>query len=63
MAKELEITQVRSGIGRPERQKRTLIGLGLTKLNKTVRREDTPAIRGMVAKVSHLVKVKEIASN
>ncbi|MEE8448256.1 MAG: 50S ribosomal protein L30 [Thermodesulfobacteriota bacterium] len=63
MARELEITLVRSPIGRIQRQRRTLVGLGLTKLNKTVRREDTPAIRGMVAKVSHLVKVKEIDSN
>jgi large subunit ribosomal protein L30 len=63
MAKELGITLVHSGIGRPQRQKRTLVGLGLTKLHKTVRREDTPAIRGMVAKVSHLVKVEEIDNN
>lgn len=59
-AKQLKITLVKSGIGRPERQKNTLIGLGLTKVNRTVIREDTPCNRGMVNKVSHLVLVEAI---
>ena len=55
----IQVTLVRSGHKRPEDQRRTLVGLGLTKLNRTVRLKDTPAIRGMVRKVSHLVKVIE----
>ena len=58
--KKMKITLVKSGIGRPEKQKNTLIGLGLTKLHRTVEREDTPCIRGMVNKVSHLVLVEAI---
>ncbi len=58
MALKLKVTQKRSGIGRPESQKKTLRGLGLTKLNKTVVLNDTPAIRGMIRKVSHLVAVE-----
>jgi large subunit ribosomal protein L30 len=58
--KKIKITLVKSGIGRPERQKKTLAGLGLTKLNRTVLRDDTPSIRGMVNHVSHLVRVEEI---
>lgn len=55
MAK-LRITWKRSSIGRPEVQKRTVRALGLKKLNQTVEHEDTPQIRGMVNKVSHLVE-------
>ncbi|MDD2452906.1 MAG: 50S ribosomal protein L30 [Synergistaceae bacterium] len=55
MAK-LRITWKRSTIGRPEDQKRTVRALGLRKLNQTVEHEDTPQIRGMVTKVSHLVE-------
>ncbi len=58
--KQLKITLIRSGIGRPDRQKKTLIGLGLTKVNRTVLRDDTPSNRGMVNKVSHLVTVEAI---
>ncbi len=57
--KMLEVTLVRSGITRPERQQRTLRGLGLTRMNRTVKLKDTPAIRGMIRKVIHLVKVAE----
>lgn len=57
--KMLEVTLVRSGITRPERQQRTLRGLGLTRMNRTVTLKDTPAIRGMIRKVIHLVKVVE----
>ncbi len=58
--KQLKITLIKSGIGRPERQKNTLIGLGLTKVNRTVVREDTPSNRGMVNKISHLVTVESV---
>ena len=57
--KYITISQVRSGIGRDESQKKTLIGLGLGKLNKMRRIEDTPAVRGMINKVKHLVDVKK----
>jgi len=57
----IKITLVRSGIGSPQKQKAVLVGLGLTKLHKTVIREDRPEIRGMVQKVRHLVHVDEIA--
>jgi len=60
MAK-IKITQVKSGIDRPERQKQTLIALGLRKVNAVKEVEATPQILGMVNKVIHLVKVEEIA--
>lgn len=53
------ITQVRSAIGRPERQKRTITALGLGKINRSVEVELNDAIAGMVRKVSHLVTTKE----
>lgn len=59
MAKNLEITLTRSLIGRPKDQKATVEALGLRKLHQTVVKEDNPAIRGMINKVSHLVTVKE----
>lgn len=59
MAK-LEITLVRSVIGRPEDQRVTVKTLGLRKINHSVVHNDNPAIRGMVKKVNHLVSVKEI---
>jgi len=58
--KKIKITQVKSGIDRSERQKQTLIALGLKKLNAFKEVEATPQILGMVNKVSHLVKVEEI---
>lgn len=60
MAKVLQITLKRSGIGYPEKLRRTLVGLKLTKTNRTVVVKDTPQIRGMVQKASHLLEVKEI---
>lgn len=60
MAK-IEIKQVKSRINRPARQKKTLDALGLRKLNHTVVKEDTPAIRGMVNVVRHLVTVTEVS--
>jgi large subunit ribosomal protein L30 len=59
MAK-IKITQVKSGIDRPERQKATLIALGLKKMNATKEVEATPQILGMVRTVEHLVKVEEV---
>ena len=53
----IKIKQVRSRIGRPIDQKRTLDALGLTKMNKLVEHEDTPSLRGMIRKVCHLVEV------
>lgn len=59
MAK-IKITQVRSAIDRPQRQKDTVKALGLKKMNQTVEHEATPQILGMVKKISHLVKVENI---
>ncbi len=59
MAK-IKITQTKSGIDRPERQKLTLKALGLRKLNATVEVEANDQILGMVKKVNHLVKVEEV---
>lgn len=61
MAGRLMVTLVRSMHGRPENQRRILRGMGLTKMNKTVELEDSPAIRGMANKVSHLVRVEDKA--
>ena len=57
--KTLRIKYVRSSIGRPEKQKRVVRGLGLRKLNQVVERPDTPEIRGMIAKISHLVEIAQ----
>lgn len=54
----IKITQVKSRIGSTQKIRATLDGLGLTKLNKTVIRKDTPEIRGMVQKVIHLLQVE-----
>ena len=59
MAGKLNVTLVKSMIGRPEKHRKVLRGMGLTKINKTVQLEDTPSIRGMIFKVSHLVKAEE----
>lgn len=61
MAKKLKITQVRSGIGRPETHRRTLRALGLKRHQQSVVHQDTPALRGMIFQVQHLVKVQELA--
>ena len=55
--KTFQVKLVKSGIGRPKRHRETLKGLGLTKMNKVMTLKDTPAIRGMVKKVEHLVQV------
>ena len=58
--KKIKITQVKSGIDRSEKQKLTLLALGLKKMNAFKEVEATPQILGMVRKVSHLVKVEEL---
>ncbi len=55
--KNIKIMLIKSGIGRKSDQKKTLIGLGLTRVGKISELEDTPSVRGMVNKVSHLVKI------
>ena len=59
--KKIKITQVKSSIDRPERQKLTLLALGLTKMNASREVESTPQILGMIRKVNHLVAVEELA--
>ena len=59
MSGTLKVTLVRSMIGRPEKHRKVLRGMGLTKMHKTVEIEDTASIRGMVNAVSHLVNVEE----
>jgi large subunit ribosomal protein L30 len=59
MAGQIKVTLRRSGIGRKEYFTRVLRGLGLTKLHKTVVLPDSPEIRGMIRKVSHMVSVEE----
>lgn len=59
MVKKLKITQVKSGIGKNKRQRRTLEALGIRKMHQTVIHNDTPSIRGMITKVSHLVEFEE----
>jgi large subunit ribosomal protein L30 len=62
MAGKIKVTLVKSMIGRPEKHRKVLRGMGLTKINKSVQLEDTPSIRGMIFKVSHLVKAEESES-
>ena len=59
MSGKLKITLVKSMIGRPEKHRRILRGMGLRKINKTIELQDTPSSRGMVNAVSHLVRVEE----
>jgi large subunit ribosomal protein L30 len=59
--KALRVTQIASPIGRHPDQRKTLIGLGLNKIRRSKVLQDTPAIRGMIYKVSHLVKVEDAA--
>ncbi|MBM3597857.1 MAG: 50S ribosomal protein L30 [Alphaproteobacteria bacterium] len=59
--KKLKVTQIGSPIGRKFDQRQTLIGLGLNKLHRTRVLEDTPAVRGMITKVQHLVRVENAA--
>lgn len=57
---KVKITQVRSAIRRPADQKKTLIALGLKKLNKTREVEESPAVLGMIRKVEHLLKIEKV---
>jgi large subunit ribosomal protein L30 len=59
MAGTVTFTQVKSKIGSTKKIRATLVGLGLTKMHKTVTRKDTPEIRGMLMKVHHLVRIEE----
>lgn len=58
---KLKVTQRRSGIGRNQQQRDTLRGLGLTRLHQTRELKDTPAIRGMINKIQHLVEVEQVS--
>ena len=58
-AQTLKVRQIASPIGRTQDQRQTLVGLGLNKLNRERVLEDTPAVRGMINKVQHLVKIVE----
>jgi large subunit ribosomal protein L30 len=57
--RRIRITQVKSAIGYDRRQRATLRGLGIRRMNQTVELEDTPAVRGMVRSIPHLLKVEE----
>lgn len=57
--KTLKVTQIGSPIRRTQDQRATLIGLGLNKMHRTRELEDTPSVRGMIARVQHLVKVED----
>jgi len=57
---KVKVTQVKSIIDRPKKQKATMKALGLTKMNKTVEHELTAPIAGMIRKIGHLVKVEEV---
>ena len=59
MAKTIIVKQIGSPIRRPAKQRQTLVGLGLNKMNKTRELEDTPSVRGMVNKIPHLVEIVE----
>ena len=59
MAKTIVIKQIGSPIRRPAKQRATLVGLGLNKMHKTRELEDTPAVRGMIAKIPHMVEIVE----
>ncbi len=57
---KIRVTQIKSGIGKPQRQKRTLQALGIKRMHQTVEVTPTPQIMGMIEKVRHLVRVEEI---
>lgn len=56
---QLTVTLIKSGIGKPQKHRLVLQGLGLTKLNKSVTLNNTPEIQGMIKKIAHMVKVSE----
>ena len=57
--KTVRVTQIKSAIRRPRDQRATLIGLGLNKINRSRELPDTPAVRGMINKVAHLIRVED----
>ncbi len=57
---KLKVTQIGSSIGRPKDQRATLVGLGLNKMHRSRLLDDSPAIRGMIDKVQHLVHVEDV---
>ena len=57
--KQITVTQTGSPIGRPKDQRATLVGLGLNRIHRSRTLEDTPAVRGMIAKVHHLVRLED----
>jgi large subunit ribosomal protein L30 len=59
MAKTIVVKQVGSLIRRPAKQRQTLVGLGLNKMHRTRELEDTPAVRGMIARIPHMVEIIE----
>jgi large subunit ribosomal protein L30 len=59
MVRKINITLIKSHIGRPKKHRDVLVGMGLTKINKTVQLLDTPETRGMVKKVEHLVRISD----
>lgn len=59
MADQLKVTLLRSHIGRPEKHRAILNGLGLKHVNRTIVVKDTPEVRGMINKVAHLIQVSE----
>jgi len=58
--KKITVTLKRSVIGRPEKQRRIIRALGLRKINQSVTHDDTPSIRGMIHKTSHMLEVSEV---
>ncbi|HEY6874007.1 MAG TPA: 50S ribosomal protein L30 [Geobacteraceae bacterium] len=59
MSAEIKVTLIKSHIGKPPKQRAVLNGMGLTKIHKSVVLKNTPEIKGMISKVSHLLKVEE----
>jgi large subunit ribosomal protein L30 len=57
---KLKVTQIKSGVGRIKRQRQIIRTLGIKRLHQSVEHPDTPQLRGMIEKVSHLVKVEEV---
>lgn len=60
MTGKLKVTQIKSGVGRIKRQRQSIRALGIKRLHQSVEHPDTPQLRGMIEKVSHLVKVEEV---
>ncbi len=57
MSSKIKVTLVKSLIGRPEKHRKVVAGLGLKKINQTVEHSDTPEIRGMISKINHMIKI------